>query len=781
MISLMKVKPGERLLAAALLIGPFWLAMPGSFGPLDKAFTAIELTGAGLILLAALPAAWLMAAHKEHRPTLAPLLVCALWFIAELSSIFHPATETLERDRALLLLITGVVLCFAATKLRDAGRAVLGKLLCLLTLLLLLPPLTEAGLGAARLFLNDEAPSLAIATLAGVLGNAGELSNAALPGALFGVMLAARGRGSWRALGTIAALSSLLHATFAPALTTLVAVAIIGLITAFFGKANGMPRGRVRTPLSFALIAFALMGGRFVLRALPSGPSAPNQEAQVALGTQSNSDLGGLAVRSLVAQSSFDALLALPSPFSRARELSASNSISPEAGQLLGYGPGQFVNAYPNFRTAEEITLSSHDRTLKAETEVEHPHSDLLLAFVELGWLGGFCFALILLHALSCIRRALSKGDDAEAGLAMGLAGLVIASLLHAPLLHHPFTSALAFIALGALSSPTSASPLKGARWFGVALAVLLTSHTQRALAITRHGDELAKLSNSPTWEGQYEVVERLLKACPDSVIALNRRARLLDHPSASTASLEERLEAWRAVRALRPSRVEPLIQTGILHARNDRLSSASQSFNAALAIDSHHPAALRNLARVEFLSSHAVAGAELLDKLVQIGHEDKLWRLRLGTDLLLEGMLEEATMVLDRCQLRFRNLNAERCWQLAREYRRNSGDPVQAHIADAFECTAHRLWARRHAEALDWDSARRSFRQAQRLARRDDLSLPPRFELEFAAILWNCRMPIDARDTFLSAGDDATAWRNLPGWAGDALLELQRSEAKRD
>ena len=238
MISLMKVKPGERLLAAALLIGPFWLAMPGSFGPLDKAFTAIELTGTGLILLATLPAAWLMAIHKEHRPTLAPLLACALWFIAELSSIFHPATETLERDRALLLLITGVVLCFAATKLRDAGRAVLRKLLCLLTLLLLLPPLIEAGLGAARLFLSGEAPSLAIATLAGVLGNAGELSNAAFPGALFGVMLAARGRGSWRALGAIAAISSLIHATFAPALTTLVAMVVIESDRTRFNSGN---------------------------------------------------------------------------------------------------------------------------------------------------------------------------------------------------------------------------------------------------------------------------------------------------------------------------------------------------------------------------------------------------------------------------------------------------------------------------------------------------------------------------------------------------------------
>ena len=92
--------------------------------------------------------------------------------------------------------------------------------------------------------------------------------------------------------------------------------------------------------------------------------------------------------------------------------------------------------------------------------------------------------------------------------------------------------------------------------------------------------------------------------------------------------------------------------------------------------------------------------------------------------------------------------------------------------------CTAHRLWARRHAEGEDWDSARRSFRQALRFARRDDLSLPSRFELEFAAILWRCKMPIDAREAFQRAGNDAVAWRALPEWAGQALLDLQRSGA---
>ena len=133
--------------------------------------------------------------------------------------------------------------------------------------------------------------------------------------------------------------------------------------------------------------------------------------------------------------------------------------------------------------------------------------------------------------------------------------------------------------------------------------------------------------------------------------------------------------------------------------------------------------------------------------------------------------------MVLDRIQLRFRDLTAEKCYQLAIDYRRTGGDPRQARVADAFECTAHRLWARRHAEVGDWDSARRSFRQALRFARRDDLSLPFRLELEFAAILWRSKMPIDARDAFQRAGNDAVAWRALPDWAGKALLDLQRSD----
>ena len=51
------------------------------------------------------------------------------------------------------------------------------------------------------------------------------------------------------------------------------------------------------------------------------------------------------------------------------------------------------------------------------------------------------------------------------------------------------------------------------------------------------------------------------------------------------------------------------------------------------------------------------------------------------------------------------------------------------------------------------------------------------RFELEFAAILWRCKMPIDARDAFQRAGNDAVAWRALPDWAGEALLDLQRSD----
>jgi len=749
-----KARHEEGLLAALLLLGPLLLAIPGPLGPLHQAFTAVELTGTGIVLLAALPAAWLVAFRPNKRATFAAYLVIGLWLAFELSAMVRQTADTLERDRALTLLVVGVVLCFCAAGLRETGRAVLGRLLCLLSLVLLLPPLVEATLGATRLFLTGGDPANAVATLAGVLGNPGELSNAALPGALFGVLLAGRAKGPWRILGFVAAGSLLLHATFAPAITALVAAVVGGVLAAALSRMSSFPGARTRAPLVFATIALALGAGRFAIRALPSGPADGARSTPAVVDTEASSDLGGWEVRELIAHSSFEALMDAP---------------------LLGHGPGQFIAAFPPHRNPREIELSTHARTIGAETEVEHPHSDLLLALVEAGWVGGVCFLFVLLHALASARRALSRGDDTEAGLALGLGVLVLVSFAHAPFLHHPLTSVLGFVLLGAISTPLAGSPIRGSRWLGVALAVLLSAHAHRALAITRHGNALADLATQGLDATQQnEIVDRMLVACPDSVVALTRRARLLDHAG---DSLPERLAAWEDVLELRPHRVEAWVQSAILLARDGQFEPARRRFQTARDLDPHHPGVLRNLARVELFSARTLAGTDLLDELTDLGHDDKLWRLRLATDLLLEGLHEEALTVLARCQLRFRDLNAEKCYQLAIEYRRTSGDPIQAHIADAFECTAHRLWARRHAEADDWDSSRRSFRQAIRISRRDDLSLPPRFELEFAAILWRSKMPIDARDAFSRAGNDAIAWRALPAWAGEALLELQRSE----
>jgi tetratricopeptide (TPR) repeat protein len=742
--------------AVLLLLGPLVLAIPGAQGVLYQAFTAIELTGTGVALLATLPVAWLVALRSNKQAVFSTYLVVGLWVVFELSAMTQVTHDSLERDRALSLLLTGVVLCAAAGGLRETGRAFLGRLLCLLSLLLLLPPLIEAALGAARLFLSGADPVDAVATLSGVLGNAGELSNAAIPGALFGVLMASRTKGPWRALGVIAGGSLLLHATFAPALSTLGAAVIVGLFAAIAGRMQSLPSARTRGPLLFAVLAFSLGAGRFALRALPSGPAeqAPvtAQEAEA----RGSSDLGGLKVRELITRASINTLNDAP---------------------LLGHGPGQFVVVFPPHRDSREIELSSHERSIGAETEVEHAHSDLVLGLVEAGWLGGITFLFVLLHALRSIRRALSHGNDTEAGLALGLAGLIVVSFFHAPLLHHPFTSALGFVLLGATSVTVNSSGLRSTRWLSIALAVLLSAHAPRALAITRHGDALKELGAAQLDAGaQLEVVERMLTACPDSVIALSRRARLLPYLGGTR---DETLLAWEAVLKLRPHRVEAHLQSAVLLAQSGDLEPARHRFNVARELDPNHPALLRNLARVELFSARALAGTDLLDELDELGRTDKLWRLGLATDLLLEGFHEEALVVLERIQLRFRDLTAEKCYQLAIEYRRTGGDPRQARVADAFECTAHRLWARRHAEGGDWDSARRSFRQALRFARRDDLSLPARFELEFSAILWRSKMPTDARDAFQRAGNDAVAWRALPVWAGEALLDLQRSDGE--
>ena len=745
----------EGLVAVFLLLGPLLLALPGDLGALHQVFTAVELTGAGVALLATIPVACLVALRPNKRAVFGTYLVIGLWLVFELSAMTREVDDTLERDRALSTLLTGVVLCAAAGSLREVGRAILGRLLCLLSLLLLLPPLTEAAIGARRLILDGADPVDAIGTLSGVLGNAGELSNAALPGALFGVLLATRSAGTWRVLGALAAGSLLLHAAFAPALTTLGAAILIGLLGAAASRMQSLPGARTRGLLLFATLAFAMGAGRFALRALPSGPASTTPLGAATAQAEPSSDLGGLKVRALIARASLEATQDAP---------------------LLGHGPGQFVAAFPPYRDQREIELSSHGRSVGAETEVEHAHSDLLLAAVEAGWIGGTLLLLLFLHALRSVQRALSRGDDTEAGLALGLAGLIVVSFFHAPFLHHPATSAVGFALLGATSTTISGAGLRGKRWFGAALAVVLCAHAPRALAIKRHGDELAELravGQDPN--AQLEVVDRMLGHCPDSVIALSRRARLLPYLGATS---QEQVDAWEEVLKLRPHRVEAHMQSAIVLARSGALESARHRFNVALDLDRSHPSLLRNLARVELFSARALAGAELLDELKELGHADELWRLGLATDLLLEGMHQEAVAVLERIQLRFRDLSAEKCYELAKEYRRSSGDPRQARVADAFECTAHRLWARRHAESGDWDSARRSFRQALRFARRDDLSLPSRFELEFAAILWRCKMPIDAREAFQRAGNDAVAWRALPEWAGQALLDLQRSGA---
>ena len=114
MSELTKTRRTEGLLAALLLFGPFLLAIPGPLGPLHRAFAAVELTGTGIIALAALPVAWLVVLRPSKRATLGSYLVIALWLASVLSAELNQATDTLERDRALILLVVGVVLCSCA-------------------------------------------------------------------------------------------------------------------------------------------------------------------------------------------------------------------------------------------------------------------------------------------------------------------------------------------------------------------------------------------------------------------------------------------------------------------------------------------------------------------------------------------------------------------------------------------------------------------------------------------------------------------------------------------
>jgi O-antigen ligase len=713
------------LLAGLLLLPALGAITAGALGAADPATREAALTGWVGLGLIPLALAMLVRPPGIHRGAVG--LVPALLGVAALSWLAaEGAGDGLERTRSVTLLAAGALAALAAAGLDQAGRRAL----------------VRGTIAIALCAVGSDLAGLP-AEVGGFAGNTGELSDAVLPGALCGAALACTGRGRWRWAGGAAAMLLWAHALRTPVAATLVTGSVVLALASLVHL-----RAARRSALALAVAATAFVAGAAFL-----GSGALGQGARVTADAPSAppaaTDTGGIEVRARIWART--AAMTLDRPW-------------------LGVGPGQFAVQFPLHRDPLEIELSSHQRLQEQEREVEHPHNDLLLIASELGLAAALGWLVLAAAAGAAALRALRAGDEFACALALGSGGVLVAGLFNATLFYNPVASVGGFALLGALLGLPRAKEGGGVRRWPLRGAgiVYLSLCAWPAAGLARHGLALAAIAGGePPSAAEVEgALDDALAARGDSVVALTLRARLLEQTGAET---EELLGAWRAVLALRPHRVEPLLQLAVHHARRGDLEQARALFEATLEVDPGHPAALRNRAWLELSIGDGERGLSALDSARAAGRAGALWLTETGAKLVLMGREAEGTAVLALAHERLEGLTGETAWALSREYRTKDA----ALIADGLESMAHRLWAREHAADGRWEDAYRSLRQVLRITRRHVPGGPAPVRLELGASLWRARMPEDARAMVAGIPDAAALLAGLPAWVAEALEEM--------
>lgn len=721
---------GDALLLGLLLLPLVVLAWPGAT-PIAADPATPELTGTGIAALATLPLGlWL--AWKRPLPVRGYLLL----FVALLvPANFGAPTDALETDRAVMTFLVAILVATGAGALGSEGKRRLVQGLVLTSGALLVPALLEG------------APAWG-----GVLGNSGELSNAALPGALAGLVLWARGRDGWQWPGMVASSLFLLHAFFAPSIAGLLVMAATAGTLALLARPAPL-QYRVRC-LATAAIALGglVLPGRGLVRTAPLEPVT-------AAGTTVPADLGGVEVRLRVWRATLDLVLENP---------------------LLGVGPGQFAVRFPAHRDAEERELSTWGYRVENTTEVEHPHNDWLLPWAEGGVVAGLCWwaflAGVLIAALRTLRGAGQGAAQPELltardALAAGALGALAAALLNGPLLYGPLASVASFLAIGGLRGDARRRrDHPGDRLAGVltpGLVLLLLFHAPRALELWRHGEALGEATAGRSATARRLAVERALEACPGSPTALALDARLRQQED---GDLEAALLRWREVLARRPLRFEARHQEGVLLARLGRADEARAAFERAAALDPREPRLRRNRARLDALHGRLESALEAIGGLEDEGRVDAVWIRDLAAEAALEGDVAAALALFARADPRFADLSGDLAWAFEQEYRQ-AGSP---HAADGLRALAQLLWARQHAESGAWGDARRSYFQALRTQRgpgRPGGALPTRLEFAAALALEGRRGEAEQELEGLDLAD--VNWLALPEWSRQPLFAL--------
>jgi tetratricopeptide (TPR) repeat protein len=240
-------------------------------------------------------------------------------------------------------------------------------------------------------------------------------------------------------------------------------------------------------------------------------------------------------------------------------------------------------------------------------------------------------------------------------------------------------------------------------------------------------------------------------------------RARSLAARGATRGEVED---AWRGVLALRPERVEPLVQLGVLAATSDRSEDARRDLERALALDPGHPGVLRNLATLAFEEGRTDEGFALLARVDARHAPDASSLVDLASSLYLRGREAAADALFARIDPELAPSSAEKAHAIAQREK----EAGRARVADAASARAQRIWARGHAAAGRWDDAVRIYRQELRISRDHAPGGAPNVRLESAAASLRAGDEEAARAMIEGLEPTAEDRARLPAWAIEAL-----------
>ncbi|MEM1447657.1 MAG: hypothetical protein AAF957_14715 [Planctomycetota bacterium] len=611
--------PALDALAGWLVLLPFAaLAIPGSASPFADAPDTVSI-GVAAIALAALPALALATLRGRGGDAAGLSALVVLFAFATFQT--ERVTDTFGAWRAVLSLAAAFGWTVAGASLGERGRAVVAR-----------------GAPLVALLLLASTPFSPLWT--GVLGNTGDLSEAALPGAVLGAGAFLAGSGPLAVLALLALGGFAAYAGAVPVfagvlgLGAALGAGLVGLV-ATRGEARVAVARRVRLLLIAALIALVAVGARttFTKDGAPAdadADGAPASEAVEAPTVDAPTTTGGIAFRRMT-------WARLPAVV--------------EDHAALGLGPGQFQAGFPPYRDPAELELTSFGRRETTPIEVEHAHSDWLTPFAEYGVLGGLAFALFLLVALyRALRHVLRAEDGTSRDFGFAAVAVLANAAVNANLLYGPLSPLIAFVVLGAVTAPIGARvrrPVQDRLGPGIAL-VAIALLVPRALSYLEYGEALSEVRSTRTVleDGREKIdavalgpiLERARVARPDSPAVLEQRALLLRRTSAPLDDQRANLQAWLDIR---PFSFAGLLNSGVLEARDGRFAEARDRFLRARALDAGNPGLLRNLVRLGCDRREADEVEDALKDLVERGLDDPAFLRTVAIEEMLEGRID--------------------------------------------------------------------------------------------------------------------------------------------